>query len=96
MVGSTEYYRCKHSRCIVTLHTDLNDVILEFNGEHCHPPEPEEIEIRKFKEAAKNRTKIETTPISQTYDEEAIRLDMSKVTIAALPSEREMRCLIIG
>ncbi|CAF1238727.1 unnamed protein product [Adineta ricciae] len=52
-VGPTKYYRCKHSRCIVTLHTDLNDVISKFNGEHCHPPEPEEIEIRKFKEAVK-------------------------------------------
>ena len=89
-VGATKYYRCNHSGCSVTLHTDLNEVVSKFNGEHCHPSEPEEIQIRKFKEALKTRAKLETTPIPQIYDEEAIRFDMSKLTIAALPSEREM------
>jgi hypothetical protein len=88
--GTTKYYRCKNSKCTVTLHTDLNDVISKLNGEHSHPAEPEEIQIRKFKEAVKQRAIHETTPIPQIYDEEAIRLDLSKLSIAALPSEREI------
>ena len=90
-VGETKYYRCKNTSCSVTLHTDLNDVMSKFTGEHSHPPEPEEIQIRKFKEAVKQRAKNETTPIPQIYDEESIRLDLSKLSIAALPSENEMR-----
>ncbi|UJR06670.1 hypothetical protein I4U23_010956 [Adineta vaga] len=61
-------------------------------GEHSHLPEPKEIQIRKFKEAVEQRAIHETTPIPQISDEEAIQLDLPKLSIAALPSEREMRC----
>ncbi|UJR36469.1 hypothetical protein I4U23_029193 [Adineta vaga] len=90
-VGETKYYRCKNTSCSVTLHTDLNDVMSKFTGEHSHLPEREEIQIRKFKKAVKQHAKNETTPISQIYDEESIRLDLPKLSIAALPSENKMR-----
>ncbi|CAF1005474.1 unnamed protein product [Adineta steineri] len=38
----------------------------------------------------KTCAKLETTPIPQIYDEEAIRFDLSKLVIAALPPERDM------
>jgi len=81
------YYRCGDPRCTVTVHTDLKDIILNINGNHCRPPEPEEIQIRTFKQAVKTRAINQSTPIPQIYDEEAVQINLS---IAALPSQREM------
>ena len=88
--NTKKYYRCGDSRCTVTVHTDLEDIILNIKGDHCHPPEPEEIQIRTFKQAVKTRAINESTPIPQIYDEEAARIDLSKLSIAALPSQREL------
>ena len=88
--STKKYYRCEDPRCTVTVHTDLEDIILNINDDHCHPPEPEEIQIRTFRQAVKTRAVNESTPIPQIYDEEAARMDLSKLSIAALPSQREM------
>lgn len=74
----------------MTVHTDVDDVMLNINGDHCHPCEPEEIQIRKFKQAVKIRAMNETTPIPQIDDEEATRIDLSALSIASLPSQREI------
>ena len=84
------YYRCTDPSCTVTVHTDLNDVILKINDNHCHPPEPEEVQIRIFKQTVKARAIAEATPIPQLYDKEAARIDLSALSIAALPSQREL------
>ncbi|CAF4051626.1 unnamed protein product [Rotaria sordida] len=88
--GTTKYYRCEDSRCTVTARTDLQDTLLNIKGDHCHPPEPEEIQIRTFKQVVKARAISESTPIPQIYDEEAARMDLSTLSIAALPSQREL------
>ncbi len=38
----------------------------------------------------KTRAINESTPILQIYDEEAVRTDLSTLSIAALPSQREI------
>ncbi|CAF1570049.1 unnamed protein product, partial [Rotaria sordida] len=69
---------------------DLEDNILNIKGDHCHPPEPEEIQIRVFKQVVKERAISENTPIPQIYDEEAARINLSTLAIAALPSQGEL------
>ena len=88
--STKKYYRCVDPHCTVTVHTDVDDVMLNINGDHCHPCEPEEVQIRKFKQAVKIRAINETTPIPQIYDEEATRIDLSTLSIASLPSQREI------
>ncbi|CAF4091623.1 unnamed protein product [Rotaria sordida] len=88
--SSTKYYRCNDPCCSVVVHTDLEDNLLKIKDDHCHPPEPEEVQIRTFRQAVKTRAINETTHIPQIYDEEALRIDLSQLSIAALPSQREM------
>lgn len=88
--NTTKYYRCNDARCSFVVHTDLNDVLLKTKGEHCHPPEPEEVEIRTFRQVVKARAVNETTPIPQIYDQEALRMNLSNLSIASLPSQREI------
>lgn len=85
-----KYYRCDDRHCGVTLHTDRNDVLIKVNGDHCHPPEPEKIEVRTFKQTLKERAINETVPIPKIYDEEAAKAGLASSTIAILPSEREI------
>jgi len=85
-----KYYRCCDPQCTVTVHTDLNDIVLNIKNDHCHPSEPEEVQIRTFKQVVKTRAVNESTPIPQIYDEEAARINLSTLTIASLPSQREM------
>lgn len=88
--NTKKYYRCMDPSCTVTVHTDLDDAILKLNDDHCHPPEPEEVQIRIFKQSVKERAIAEATPIPQLYDEEAARIDLSTLSIATLPSQREL------
>ncbi|CAF3744495.1 unnamed protein product [Rotaria sordida] len=90
ITSTTKYYRCEDSCCTVTARTDLEDNILNIKGDHCHPPEPEEIQIRVFKQVVKARAISENTPIPQIYDEEAARINLSTLAIAALPSQGEL------
>ncbi len=85
-----KYYRCLDPQCTMTVHTDHNDIILNIKGDHYHPSEPEEVQIRMFKQAVKTRAINESTPIPQIYDEEAARINLSTLSIAAVPSQREM------
>ncbi|CAM4872329.1 unnamed protein product [Rotaria socialis] len=88
--NSTKYYRCAEQSCTVTLHTDLNDVLVKVKGDHSHPPEPDEIEIRKFKHNLKQRAIQETVPIPKIYDEESSRFCLTSLSIAILPAQREI------
>ena len=74
----------------MTLHTDKNDVLIKIKGEHSHPPEPEKLEVRTFKQVLKERAINETTPIPKIYDEESAKAGLTASSIAILPSEREM------
>ncbi|CAF5204309.1 unnamed protein product [Rotaria magnacalcarata] len=67
----------QYPHCTVTVHTDVDDVMLNINGDYCHPCVPEEMQIRKFKQAVKICAVNETTPIPQIYGEEATRIDRS-------------------
>ncbi|CAF2087663.1 unnamed protein product [Rotaria magnacalcarata] len=64
--------------------------MLNINGDYCHPCVPEEMQIRKFKQAVKICAVNETTPIPQIYGEEATRIDRSTLSIASLLSQREI------
>jgi hypothetical protein len=51
------YSRCENSHCNVTLHTDKNDIFLKSKNVHSHhTAEPEQTEIRTFKQNVKERT----------------------------------------
>lgn len=88
--NSWKFHRCNDVQCRVIVHTDLNDLVQLIKSEHWHSSEPEAIEIRTFQQAVKTRAINETTPIPQMDDEEALRMSMSKLTIAVLPSQREI------
>ncbi len=88
--GNKKYYRCLDPQCTSTAHTDLDDIVVKINDDHQHPPEPDEVQIRMFKQVVKTRVMNESTPIPQIYDEEAARMNLSMLSIAALPSQREM------
>jgi hypothetical protein len=63
--NTKKYYRCEDPHCTVTVHTDLEGIILNIKGGHGHPPEPEQIQIRTFKQAVKTRAINENTPIPE-------------------------------
>ncbi|CAF1163281.1 unnamed protein product [Rotaria sordida] len=89
-MSTTKYYRYENSHCTVTARADLQDIILNIKGDHCHPPEPEQIQIRTFKQVVKARAISESIPIPQIYDKEAARIDLSTLSIAVLPSQRQL------
>ncbi|CAF3182427.1 unnamed protein product [Rotaria sp. Silwood2] len=62
--------------------------------DHNHPPEPEQIEVRKLKHVIKERVKNETTPIPKIYDEETARLFLTSLAMAIVPSQREINTRI--
>ncbi|CAF4950140.1 unnamed protein product [Rotaria sp. Silwood1] len=70
--------------------TDLEAILLNIKSDCCHPPEPEKIQIQTFKQVVKARAISESTPIPQIYGEEAARIDLSTLSIAALPSQKEL------
>ncbi len=37
--STKKYYQCEDLHCTVTVHTDLEDIILNIKDVHCHPPE---------------------------------------------------------
>lgn len=88
--STTKYYRCEDPNCSMTLRTDMNNVITGTQGDHSHPPEPEQVEVRRLKHAMKERAKEETTPIPRIYDEETSRFCLTSLAIAIIPSEREI------
>ncbi|CAF1305350.1 unnamed protein product [Rotaria sordida] len=87
---TTKYYRCEHRECDVTVHTDINNVLLKTEGNHCHVIEPEKNKIRIFKQVLKERVINESTPIPKIYGEELAKMMLTLATIAILPSQREM------
>ncbi|CAF1475020.1 unnamed protein product [Rotaria sordida] len=88
--NTKKYYRCENSQRTMTLHTDINDVLIGTKGDHSHPPEPEQIEVRKLKHVIKERAKNETTPVPKIYDEETARFCLTLLAIAIVPSQREI------
>ena len=88
--STKKYYRCEDPHCTVTARTDLEDTILSIKGHHCHPTEPEEIQIRTFKQVVKARAISKNTLVPQIYDEEAARIDLSALSIVALLSQSEL------
>ncbi|CAF4311529.1 unnamed protein product, partial [Rotaria sordida] len=61
-MSTTKYYRYENSHCAVTARADLQDIILNIKGDHFHPPEPEQIQIRTFKQVVKAHAISESTP----------------------------------
>ncbi|CAF3350190.1 unnamed protein product [Rotaria sp. Silwood2] len=88
--NTKKYYRCENPECTMTLHTDINDVLIGTKGDHSHLFEPEQIEIRKLKHVIKERAKNETTPVPKIYDEETARFCLTSLAIAIVPSQREI------
>ncbi|CAF1433804.1 unnamed protein product, partial [Rotaria sp. Silwood1] len=39
--NTKKYYRSENPQCTMTLHTDINDVLIGTKGDHSHPSEPE-------------------------------------------------------
>lgn len=79
------YWICKTKNCGASIHTDLNCNFMQSNGTHNHLVEPEEIEIKRFREALKERVINETTPISKIYDEEMVKANLSPETLTNVP-----------
>ena len=79
------YWICKTRNCNASIHTDLNYKFMQSNGKHNHLIEPEEIEVKHFREALKERVINETTPISKIYDEEMVKAHFSPETLSSVP-----------
>lgn len=87
---STKHWICIFNGCSAKVHTTLENQLIDLVDIHNHPPEKEEIEIRKFREKIKERAVTETTPVPQIYEEECVRIMLSFAAIAIVPSEREI------
>ena len=90
-----KYWTCRNSGCTVSVHTDIHNALLKSNGEHDHLPQPEDIQIKSFRDKMKNRVVNETTAIARIYEEEVIKADLSTNALASLPLAREIRKLTI-
>ncbi|CAF4820187.1 unnamed protein product, partial [Rotaria sp. Silwood2] len=88
--NTNKYYQCENPQCTMTLRTDINDVLIGTKDDHNHPPEPEQIEVRKLKHVIKEREKNETTPIPKIYDEETARFYLTSLAMAIVPSQGEI------
>ncbi|CAF0766253.1 unnamed protein product [Adineta steineri] len=82
------YWICKTRNCKAHIHTDLNDNFLYSSGEHNHLLEPEELEVKHFRDILKERVVNETTPISKIYDEEIMKARFSPEVLASVPLVR--------
>ncbi|CAF3637481.1 unnamed protein product [Rotaria sp. Silwood1] len=88
--STKKYYKYEDPSCTVIARTDFEAILLNIKSDCCHPSEPEKIQIQTFKQVVKARAISESTPIPQIYGEEAARIDLSTLSIAALPSQREL------
>ncbi|CAF1499053.1 unnamed protein product [Rotaria sp. Silwood1] len=61
------------------------------SGEHNHLLEPEELEIKQFRQNLKERVISETSPISKIYDEQISKAHLSPDVLASLPLAHEMQ-----
>jgi len=93
--SSKIYWICKTKHCQARVHTDLNNNFLNSNGEHNHLNEPEELEIKRFREIIKERVMNETTPISKIYGEEILKAQFSQEILANVPLAQEIRKFIL-
>ncbi|CAF2914449.1 unnamed protein product [Rotaria sp. Silwood2] len=91
--NTSKYYRCENPQCTMTLRTDINDILVGTKGHHSHPPEPEQIEVRKLKHVIKERAINENTPVPKIYDEETSRFCLTSLAIAIIPSQREISAM---
>ncbi len=89
--SSKIYWICKTKNCQAHVHTDLNNNFLNSSGEHNHLNEPEDLEIKQFREIIKERVMHETTPISKIYDEEIAKKKFSPEVLANVPLAPEIR-----
>ena len=74
--------------CSAKIHTNLINQFVRTAGDHGHPAENENIDVRQLREKVKQRAICETTPIPRIYDEECSKAMLSPAAIAILPSER--------
>ncbi|CAF5074200.1 unnamed protein product, partial [Rotaria sp. Silwood1] len=88
--SSKIYWTCKTKSCKAHVHTDLNNNFLVSNGEHNHLLEPEELEIKQFRQNLKERVINETSPISKIYDEQISKSHLSPDVLANLPLAHEI------
>ena len=86
-----KYWICHCDGCKAYAHTDINNQLMKLTGEHIHLPQPEDLEIKRFREKVKCRVVNETTPIMKIYEEEVIKSDFSAEVLASLPMAREIR-----
>ncbi|CAF2843341.1 unnamed protein product [Rotaria sp. Silwood2] len=90
-----KYWICTLIECSAKIHTNINDHFIKMIGEHCHPAESERIDVREFRKNVKHRAINETTLIPRIYDEECAKAMLSTLSIAILPSEREINKQIV-
>ena len=60
------YWICKTKNCTAHIHTDLNNKFLKSSGEHNHLLEPEDLQVKQFRDIFKERVVNETAPITKT------------------------------
>ena len=83
ITSNVAYWICQIKDCGARAHIKMNtnQLIKQTGDVHCHLLSPEEVEIRSFKNVVKARSKEETIPIRQIYEEE---LACAKLSTAAL------------
>ncbi|UJR19377.1 hypothetical protein I4U23_022506 [Adineta vaga] len=88
----TTYWACQFKHCPAVAHTNTNTgVATKQKNDHCHPPIPEQIEVRQLMNTVKIRVTGETTSIGQIYDQEMAKASLWKVALVTAPTANEAR-----
>jgi hypothetical protein len=90
--AATTYWECQFKECSAVAHTDTSvGALTKQKNDHCHPPVPEKIEIRRLMNAVKVRVACETTAIGQIYDQELAKANLSEMALVMAPTANEAR-----
>ncbi|CAF3034371.1 unnamed protein product, partial [Rotaria sp. Silwood2] len=89
--SSKMYWICKIKNCKAHVHTDLNNNFLKSSGEHNHLLEPEDFQVKQFRNIVKDRVIKETAPISKIYEEEVSKAAFSTELLASVPLARDIQ-----
>ena len=79
----------------VFVRTSLCNDFLHISGEHNHPSNPDQVEVKLIRDKMKERILAETTPITKIYDEEIAKVTLSKAATAMIPTIIEYRMFLI-
>ncbi len=86
-----KYWKCVVGGCIMTVHTDENDVyVCGGKTNHDHQPNSDLVQTKRLREQMKQRVLNELTPIAVIYEEETAKASVDRAVLAAFPTNQEI------